>query len=150
MVQCQRRELPDEIQISGKTGGGVLPGDAIKTLDVLCKWTRHCEDMGEVLELLAEEQVLNSLPSGVRIWVSERKPKSVTEARQLADDYVQARRSKEGSRTKEPSSLRTTGHSERQCFMCGKSGHASHDCLGSNNKNGTRKLEEKGTSVPNQ
>ena len=123
---------------------------ATRTMDLLRKWTRHCDDMGEVLELFAVEQLLNSLPSGVRIWVSERKPKSVAEAGQLANDYVQARRSKEGSRTEEPNGPRTTGHSERQCFKCGKSGHMSRDCRGSNDKNGTKKPEEKGTSVPSQ
>ena len=53
---------------------------ATRTMDLLRKWTRHCDDMGEVLELFAVEQLLNSLSSGVRIWVSERKPKSVAEA----------------------------------------------------------------------
>ena len=77
----------------------------------------------------AVEQLLNSLPSGVQIWVSERKPKSVAEAGKLTNDYVQARRSKEGSQTEEPNSLRTTGHSVRQCFKCGKSGNVSCDCL---------------------
>jgi predicted transcriptional regulator len=53
---------------------------------------KYCKKVEEVLELIATEQLLEALPTNVRIWVRERKPKTATEAGQLADDYVQARR----------------------------------------------------------
>ena len=64
---------------------------ATRTMDLLHKWTRGCERLADALEMFAMEQLLNSVPVGVRIWVSERKPKTVAEAGRLADDYAQAR-----------------------------------------------------------
>ena len=47
--------------------------------------TTGCTSMEEVLEVLAVEQMLNSLPAEVRMWVSERRPHTVAEVGQLAD-----------------------------------------------------------------
>lgn len=44
--------------------------------------------MEEVLEVEAVEQMLNSLPAEMRVWVCERKSCSVAEVSQLADDFV--------------------------------------------------------------
>ena len=102
------------------------------------------------------EQFLSTLPENVRVWVKERKPKSSTEASQLADDYMQARRleQKETSaqasqRTnitcikcglrvghnarREKSSLHNGGRSRRdlkdiECFNCHQKGHYSSNC----------------------
>ena len=43
------------------------------------------------------EQLLETLPLEVRVWVCEQKPKPSTEAGQLADDYVQARKTTQHS-----------------------------------------------------
>ena len=56
------------------------------------KWAKDCKKVEDVLELIATEQRLEALPTNIRIWVRERKPKTAIEAGQLADDYVQARR----------------------------------------------------------
>ena len=48
-----------------------------------------------MLEMIVVEQFLNTLPSNTRIWVTERKPKTVAEAGRLADDYIQARGQKD-------------------------------------------------------
>lgn len=40
---------------------------------------------------MGRKQLLNTLPEGVRIWVSEWKPKMSAEAAGVADNYPQAR-----------------------------------------------------------
>ena len=51
-----------------------------------------CHDVEAVFEKLLVEQLLNSMPSDLRVWVGERKPTTGKEAGNLADDYIQARR----------------------------------------------------------
>jgi len=46
----------------------------------------------EMCKLVAIEQLLNTLPRDIQIWVWERKTTSCSEAGHLADDYLQARR----------------------------------------------------------
>ena len=41
---------------------------------------------------MVREQLLNALPRDLKIWVSERKPKTSTEAADMADNYVRARK----------------------------------------------------------
>ena len=43
------------------------------------------------MEVVAVEQKLNSLPAEMRVWVCERRPKTVAEVGKLADDSAQAR-----------------------------------------------------------
>ena len=52
---------------------------------------KECKDVDDVIELVAIGQLLETLPTGPRIWVRERKLQTAAEAGQLADDYVQAR-----------------------------------------------------------
>ena len=51
------------------------------------KWAKDCKKV-DMLELIATEQLVEALPTSIRIWVRERKPKTATEAQQLADDYM--------------------------------------------------------------
>ena len=44
---------------------------ATRVMDLLRKWMRECTSMEEVMEVVAVEQMLNSLPSEVRVWVRE-------------------------------------------------------------------------------
>ena len=44
------------------------------------------------MEVVAQEQLLITLPINVRVWVRERKPTTCLEEGQLADDYAQASR----------------------------------------------------------
>ena len=46
----------------------------------------------ELKDLIVLEQLVSTLPENVRIWVKEQKPKTSTEAGQLADDYTEARK----------------------------------------------------------
>jgi len=48
--------------------------------------------MEELRELIASEQLYNTLPRDIQIWVRERKPRTRGEAGCLADDYLQARK----------------------------------------------------------
>ena len=60
-------------------------------MDLTQKWTRRCAaDADAVRDVIAVEQLLNSMPVAVRAWVAERKPKTVTEAGKLADDHMEA------------------------------------------------------------
>jgi hypothetical protein len=52
-------------------------------VDLFNKWTRECGSMEELKQVLVIEQLVNTLPSDVRVWVRERKPRTVLEAGQL-------------------------------------------------------------------
>ena len=58
---------------------------ATRLQDLFRKWTKGCDTMEKLAERMIMEQLLNTMPSSVRIWVSERKPKTSQEAGQLAD-----------------------------------------------------------------
>ena len=47
---------------------------ATRVMHLLWKWMRECTSMEEVLEVVAVEKMLNSLPAEMRVWVCERKP----------------------------------------------------------------------------
>ena len=38
------------------------------------------------------EQLLHTLPSEIKVWVTERKPKTSMEAAEMADNYLRARK----------------------------------------------------------
>eukprot|EP00731_Ephydatia_muelleri_P006652 Em0003g900a len=65
---------------------------AVRVKDLAKKWLKQQATAEAVVEVVAQEQLLNTLPSNVRVWVRERKPTTCLEAGQLADDYAQARR----------------------------------------------------------
>ena len=100
---------------------------AVRLGDLLAKWTKDCKTVEEMAELIAIEQLLNSLPTSVRIWVSERKPTRVTEAGQLADDYVLARKRNADSGKVDPIKDSERPASKR-CGFCGRAGHVTKEC----------------------
>ena len=102
---------------------------ATRVVDLTRKWTRRCAaDADAVREAIAVEQLLNSMPAAVRVWVAERKPQTVAEAGKLADDHMEARGSVEGSKQPNPQEG-PRGAGPRQCYACGKPGHIARDCL---------------------
>ena len=98
---------------------------AVRMLDWMRKWSDGCNSVEELRELIVVEQLLDTLPVDIRIWVHERKPKTSAQAGKLADDYMQARRcSKE--------MLSSKGERQavgiRRCHQCGQTGHIARDC----------------------
>ena len=78
---------------TAKLGDGETPRElATRLSDLALWWTKDCHTAAEVRELVVKEQLLNTLPEDVRVWVSERKPTTSAEAGQLAEDYLQARK----------------------------------------------------------
>ena len=59
--------------------------------DLFRKWTSDCTSVHAVIEKIVTEQLLNTMPDDLCIWISERKPKTYREAGRLADDYLLAR-----------------------------------------------------------
>ena len=100
--------------------------------DLTRKWTRECKTIDDLVELVAVEQLLEALPTNIRIWVRQQKSKTVAEAGRLAVDYVQARKQEkkgqESSKGGEPS--RNQPGPRPKCDNCGKSGHRTQDCWG--------------------
>ena len=75
------------------------------------------------------EQLVNTLPQDVRVWVKERKPKTSTEAGQLADDYIQVRKQNtEGASSQANKKFPDSPTQCRFCQRCGKPGHEARDC----------------------
>ena len=54
--------------------------------DLANRWLKACDTAEEVKDAVVLEQLLNSLPDDVRVFVRERKPKTSAEAGKLADD----------------------------------------------------------------
>ena len=50
---------------------------------------RECHTVEEMDEVIRLEQFLNAVPRDVRVWVSEKKPKTCLQAGELADEYEQ-------------------------------------------------------------
>ena len=65
---------------------------AIRMSDLLERWTVECKSVAELRERVLLEQLLNVMSPELKIWVTERKPKTTEEAARLADDYMTARR----------------------------------------------------------
>ena len=114
---------------------------ATRVKDLARKWTRKCADVDEVQEIIAVEQLLNFMLVGIRIWVRQRKSKTVAEAGRLADDYAEARGSLESQSVpeaaREPS--RMVSGSPRRCYGCGDPGHIARNCL----RKGMRDIQTK-------
>ena len=63
----------------------------MRRMDLFKKWTRQCNNLEEVSEIVVTELVLTSMPEDIQVWVRENKPAAAAEACQLAGDYMQAR-----------------------------------------------------------
>ena len=102
---------------------------ATRLQDLFRKWTKGCDTMEKLAERMIMEQLLNTMPSSVRIWVSERKPKTSQEAGQLADDYQQARRrTQHGVNWNQPQEIKKEATTLKRCHTCNQVGHLAQDC----------------------
>ena len=55
------------------------------------KWLKGCTTVDELLDAVVKEQLVDTLPQALKVWVNEREPSSSKEAGELADSYLQAR-----------------------------------------------------------
>ena len=99
----------------------------VRLQDLATKWMQEHKNADEQKDLIVREQLINSLPDDVRIWVKERKPKTSEEAGALADDYVQARK-KSGKEDHGNTGDRKQENKQRRCHRCNKWGHIAKEC----------------------
>ena len=99
--------------------GGSYRELGVRAMDLLNRWMqKYSGDPKQVLEQIAIEQLLSTLPRDIQIWVRERKPVTVVAAGQLADDYVMSRGQIGG----------VTRREETRCQYCDKRGHVAKEC----------------------
>ena len=86
--------------------------------------------MQEISDLIIKEQLLNTLPSDLHVWVTKRKPKTSVEAMELADDYLQARKTapKERKEQTHGRDKRLSYAGSRRCNNYGLVGHIAKAC----------------------
>ena len=53
---------------------------ATRLLDLASKWTKECTTVRGVVEMIVKEQLLDTMPALVRVWVHEHKPQDSAEA----------------------------------------------------------------------
>ena len=117
-IQYHCVELPSTVQSNFQEAWRILPrvSDKVGTFDN--KMAKDCTTVEAIQDQVILEQLLNTLPKDMGIFVRERKPNSSLEASMLAGDYLQARKSiPTGSQNifKRRSLLK--------CFAYGKLGH---------------------------
>ena len=95
---------------------------AIRLRDLFCKWAQpNKSTVEEVTELMVMEQLVANMPLELQVWVRERKPKTVKETGEIADDYVLARKGTV---------------QEKRCHKCGQKGHLAGSCPTAGNSAG--------------
>ena len=98
---------------------------ATRMADLFHKRTTDCDTVEAISEKLLIKQLLDTMPTELRIWLSEKKPATMREAGKLSDDYVLARQRNH----KEPGAKQSSSPNQfRQCFLCGKHGHWARNC----------------------
>ena len=68
----------------------------VRLTDMFNKWTgadKETRTKQEISEIMVMEQLTECMPTGLRIWLKERKPKTTEEVGELADDYIAAQKS---------------------------------------------------------
>ena len=89
---------------------------AMRLLDLVEKWTKRCETLADIKDLIVMEQLVKTLLGEIGIFVVERQPKT---AARLPDDYHLARRGREEENKKKTGAIR--------CLRCRKMGHIARD-----------------------
>ena len=85
--------------------------------DLFNKWTgadKETRTKQEISEIIVMEQLVECMPTGLQIWLNERKLKTIDEVGELAYDYIAARKSAKDV--------------PRRCHNCNKIGHIAAEC----------------------
>ena len=98
---------------------------ATRVRELTHKWLAEYKTIGEVVEAVATEQLLEVLSEDVRVYVREHKPKTCMGAVELAEDYQQAQRKKGKVETGSRKDKRSANAQPMRCFFCGQMGHKS-------------------------
>lgn len=101
---------------------------ATNLMDLCRKWLTECTTLSDVLEKLAIEQFVSTLPEEVRVWVREHKPATCAEAGQWADEYTQARAAPPSAPGKPAATKKPTETGPKKCYTCGQTGHVAWNC----------------------
>ena len=65
----------------------------VRLKDLFKKWTKpDGKTVEEIMEVIIMEQLVDTMPPGVQIWVREHRPQTGVEAAELSDDYFDARK----------------------------------------------------------
>lgn len=78
-----------------------------RTTDHFDKWMK--DQVLTVREVIIKEQLLRGMPEGMAVWLKERKPKSLDEFGQLADEYALARKNEVMKTAGPGTQLRSSG-----------------------------------------
>jgi predicted aspartyl protease len=73
-----------------------------------------------IKDMIVKEQLINTLPGEIRVYVKEHKPKTSQEAGELADDHIRARKSGDGKPPKDIPPI--------HCSRCKKLGNSEKTC----------------------
>ena len=119
-------EIPDAVPNDHETYREL----AIRTMDLLQKWMKdHMETVQNVLEQVALEQLMSTLPREVSICVHEKKPKTAVEAGHLADEYMLVRQQSVGLRQGgRQHTENSPGYERIRCHYCNKQGYIAQEC----------------------
>lgn len=83
------------------------------------------------------EQLINTMPPSIRVWVSERKPTTVEQAGQLADHHIRARKRNPEDSQRGNSDKPSMGKGGKHCTNCGRSGHWTRESKSAKSNPGT-------------
>ena len=101
---------------------------AARLEDLVDKWMQGRDKIEAIKDLIVLEQLVETLPTDVRIFVKERKPETTAEAAKLADDYCQARKHESEKIKIQNAGKPNEKRVPRTCLRCGKPGHIAKDC----------------------
>ena len=85
-------------------------------------------------DLMVLEQFYGAVPGDLGVWLRDRKPGSLLEAADLADDYSLSRKQgddgKAGTEDTKSTTLKSPKETpkERKCYSCQQVGHLARDC----------------------